>query len=218
MSDESRHDLGISARKTGAALRAFFGLPLPAPRQAAVAEWIARLHARPQGDAVRWVRPSGLHLTLRFLGNIPTEDVPRMVEAVREKTAEIEPFTLKLGAPEAFPAKRPQVVLLSASPEERVSALAAQVDAAVEPFGFPPERRHFRPHVTLGRLRSRRYPELGEDGSERSVGGAARDAAEWCVDEVVLFKSELARDGARYAPIATIPLESATAAASNDHP
>lgn len=218
MSDELREELGISARKMGAALRVFFALSLPAARQADVAKWIARLHARPQGDAVRWVRPDGLHLTLRFLGNVPTEDVPHMVEAVREKTAETEPFTLKLGAPEAFPAKRPQVVLLTASPEDRVSALAAQVDAAVEPFGFPPERRHFRPHVTLGRLRSRRYPELGEDGSDQSVGGAAHDAAEWHVDEVVLFKSELARDGARYAPIATIPLGFATAAAPDIHP
>ena len=218
MNDEGRRELGISARKTGAALRVFFALPLPADRQAAVAGWIERLRARPQGDAVRWVRPEGLHLTLRFLGNVPTEDVPQLVEAVREKTAATEPFTLKLGAPEAFPAKRPQVVLLSVSPEDRVSALAARIDVAVEPFGHPPERRHFRPHVTLGRLRSRRYPELGEDGSERSVGGAAQDAAEWHASEVVLFKSELARDGARYAPIATIPLEPATSAASNDHP
>ncbi len=201
---------GISARKHGQAVRAFFAVPLPEALRAGVSQQIASLHAATDGDAVRWVRADALHLTLRFLGNVGVDDVPALTAAVGEALADVDAFAVKLGAPVAFPApRRPRGVVLEASPEEPLAAVAERIASAIEPQGFAPERRKFRAHVTLGRLRSRRLPALELP---------APDPAEWWIDRVVLFQSELARDGARHRVLETIPLGSATAAAPSSHP
>ena len=200
-----RGELGISARKQGAAVRAFFALPLAPAQIAPVLSLIDTLRARPDGDAVRWVRPEGLHLTLRFLGNVPTERIPELADAMRERLEGTPSFAVTLGGPEPFPApRRPRVVVLGCSPADSVAELAARVEEGVVALGFPPERHRFKAHLTLGRLRSRRMPSLDHPGPE---------PAEWGVDRVVLFESELAHDGARYAPLETIPLEPAPSAA-----
>ena len=205
-----RGELGISARKHGAAVRAFVGLPLGAPQQASVTQLIEALRQRPDGDAVRWVNLEGLHLTLRFLGNVPTERVPELSEALRARLVGVAPFAVKLGGPEPFPApRRPRVVVLGCSPADPLAELATALEACAVELGFPPERRKFKAHLTLGRLRSRRMPALD---------APAPEPAEWWVDRVVLFKSELERDGAHYAPLETFPLESASSAASDHSP
>jgi 2'-5' RNA ligase len=205
-----RGELGISARKQGAAVRAFVGLPLRAPQQAPVVGLIDALRGRPDGDAVRWVNPEGLHLTLRFLGNVPTDRIPELADALRARLDSVEPFAIKLGGPEPFPApRRPKVVVLGCSPADPVAELAARMEELAVELGFPPERRKFKAHLTLGRLRSRRMPALDIPAPE---------PAEWAVDRVVLFKSELAHDGARYEPLETFPLESANAVASDHSP
>ena len=214
-----RGELGISARKQGAAVRAFFALPLAPAHVASVVSLIETLRGRPDGDAVRWVRPEGLHLTLRFLGNVPTERVPELADALRARLEGTAPFAVKLGGPEPFPApQRPRVVVLGCSPEDPLAELAEQVEHGVVALGFPPERRKFKAHLTLGRLRSRRMPSLEIAGLEP----AEFVQTEWLVDRVVLFKSELAHDGARYTPLETIPLEPAVAtsgtAAPDSHP
>ena len=176
-----RGELAISARKHGAAVRAFVGLPLAAPLQTPVTSLIETLRKRPDGDAVRWVNPEGLHLTLRFLGNVPTERVPELAEALRERLADVEPFAIKLGGPEPFPApRRPRVVVLGCSPVDPVAELAARMEGLAVELGFPPERRTFKAHLTLGRLRSRRMPGPRASGAVHAgsfgVGGRSRGA------------------------------------------
>jgi len=191
-------------------VRAFVAVPLPAGLRAAIGERIRALHAKPNGDAVRWVRPESLHLTLRFLGNVAVQDVAELAASVGEALSDAGAFSVKLGPPQAFPApRRPRGIVLGAVPEEPLAGLAARVETAVCAHGFAPERRKFRAHVTLGRLRSRRFPALDRQ---------APDPSEWWVDRVVLFESELARDGARHRPLETIFLGSATSVAPPTHP
>ena len=68
--------LGPSARRHGTAVRAFFAWEPEAAAKSALAALVAELRRRPDGDAVRWVKPEGYHLTLRFLGNVATSEVP----------------------------------------------------------------------------------------------------------------------------------------------
>ncbi len=205
-----RGELGISARKYGAAVRAFVGLPLAPALQAPVASVIEALRRRPDGDAVRWVSPDGLHLTLRFLGNVPTEGLPELCEVLRSRLAGTAPFAVKLGGPEPFPTpRRPRVVVLGCSPVDPLAELAGKLEEAAVELGFPPERKKFKAHLTLGRLRSRRLPALDVPAPE---------PAEWSIGDVVLFKSELEHDGARYAPLESFPLEPANAAAPENSP
>jgi 2'-5' RNA ligase len=156
------------------------------------------LRARPDGDAVRWVRPEGYHVTLRFLGNVPTAEVPALAKSVEGALAGSLRFSVTLGATHAFPsARQPRVVVIQLEPAAPLAALAERVEAGVVAAGLPAEKRRFRAHLTLGRVRGRRLPALA---------GPVADAGALEVGEVVLFQSDLGADGSRYTPLAQLPL------------
>jgi 2'-5' RNA ligase len=187
-----------SARRLGTAVRAFFAWELPEAAKAALGALAHELRARPDGDAVRWVRSESYHVTLRFLGNVETALLPALVAAVQAELAAAKPFAVVLGAPHAFPsAQKPRVVVVALEPEAALAALAERVEAGVVAAGLPAERRRFRAHLTLGRVRSRRLPAFDPQPLEAGALG---------VHEVVLFRSDLHRDGSRYTPLARLPL------------
>jgi 2'-5' RNA ligase len=192
----------LSARREGRAVRAFFAWTLPEAARADIAEQARALRTRPNGDAVRWVRSEGYHVTLRFLGNVALSLVPELVEGAQQELRDAKPFAVRLGPPQAFPsARRPRVIVLALEPEAELAALADRIEAAVVRCGLRPEKRRFRAHITLGRLRNQRLPELGLLPSFGS-GSLA-------VNEVVLLQSDLGRDGSRYTPLAHLPLAAA---------
>ncbi len=179
-------------------LRGFFAAPVPSEVAGDIAKLVQALRQRPGGDGVRWVRPESYHLTLRFLGSIAEASVPELLEAVRSELAGAAPCSVEFGAPHAFPsARQPRVVVLAAEPEAPLAALAERIERAVVKLGFARESRRFRAHLTLGRVRSRRLPELGPP---------AASAGRLAVGEVVLFRSDPAPDGARYTALASLPL------------
>jgi 2'-5' RNA ligase len=157
------------------------------------------LRARPGGDAVRWVRPENLHVTLRFLGEIAPELQAPLAAHVRAQTAVLAPFALQLGALASFPpSRRPRVVLLELAPGEPLAALAGAVERGVVAAGFAPETRAFRGHLTLGRVRERAAPP--------SLAALTVPPVAFDVTESVLFASELHPSGSRYTPLERVPL------------
>jgi 2'-5' RNA ligase len=194
--------LSPSARRLGTAVRSFFAWEPPAAAKDALAALARELHARPDGDAVRWTRPEGYHVTLRFLGNVPAAELPALARAVESALAGAARFAVTLGAARAFPSlRRPRVVVIDLAPEAALAALAARIEAGVVAAGLAPEERRFRAHLTLGRVRGRRVPAL----DAKPLDAGALD-----VKEVVLFRSDLDRDGSRYTPLAQIPLTSSS--------
>jgi 2'-5' RNA ligase len=192
----------LSARREGRALRAFFACALPEAARAEIADQVRVLRSRPNGDAVRWVRSEGYHVTLRFLGNVALPLVPELVEGARQALQDAKPFAVRLGPPQAFPSvRRPRVIVLALEPEAEFAALADRIEAAVVRSGLRPEKRRFRAHLTLGRLRNQKLPELALPTTV--------DASPLAVQEVVLFQSDLGRDGSRYTPLAQLPLAAA---------
>jgi 2'-5' RNA ligase len=181
-----------------APVRAFFAIELGEPARRAAADVARRLRASPGGDGVRWVRPEALHVTLRFLGDVePARVAPLAGRAARDLAA-FRPFVLRLGPAELFPTpSRPRVVALGLEPAVALAELAAAVERAVVAEGFAPEPRPFRAHLTLGRVRDRRFP---------SVAALEVPAAEVAVEEAVLFQSELSPEGSRYTPLGRMPL------------
>jgi 2'-5' RNA ligase len=181
-------------------LRMFFAVGLDAAARAAVADVVRVLREAPEADAVRWVREESYHVTLRFLGDVDVERIARLTDCVRERTASLRPFRLELGGPRGFPSRRSaRFVVLDVGPVDRLDELAEAVERGVVAAGFDPESRQFRAHLTLGRVRTRKFP---------AVTGAVTAVGEGChVEDVVLFKSALHRSGARYTPVERIPLE-----------
>jgi 2'-5' RNA ligase len=191
-------------------LRAFFAVELGEPARRAAAEVARRLARAPGGDGVRWVRLEALHVTLRFLGDVAASRVEPLARRAAGELAGLAPFAMRLGPAALFPSpRRPRVVALGLEPEAPLAALAAALERAAVAEGFAPEPRAFRAHLTLGRVRERRFP---------AVSGAVVPAEASAVSEAVLFRSELRPEGSRYTPLHRVPLGSAPGAAATHHP
>jgi 2'-5' RNA ligase len=106
---------------------------------------------------VRWARPENVHLTLKFLGEVPEDDLDRVAQALEPVSLRHEPFEAELSGFGAFPSARRARILWAGIGEgsEFLRELARDVDASLEPLGFEREDRAYVPHLTLGRARSR---------------------------------------------------------------
>ncbi len=187
-------------------IRAFFAVELGAAAREAAARCIEGLRERGRGR-LSWVRPEGLHLTLRFLGDIAPDQVAPLALCVGPEAAAVPPFGLELGQVHLFPSpRRPRVVALEVEPAPPLEALARAVERGVVAAGFAPEPRPFRAHVTLGRVRDGGVPSLD--------GEPAPSAAPFEVREVVLFESRLGAGGSVYTPLERLPLGTGAPAAS----
>lgn len=180
-------------------LRTFIALALEEPALGAATRCLVALREGPLGAAARFVRPEGLHVTLRFLGAIDSLAVQPLARAVAEAVAPLSPFVLRLGALRAFPSpQRPRVLTLGLEPESPLAALAAAVEHGVVAAGFAPESRAFRPHVTLARVREGR--RLALDGAQGPV------TAEFTARAAVLFESRPGPGGSLYTPLERMSL------------
>jgi 2'-5' RNA ligase len=181
-----------------AAIRAFFAVELDDDARRVAAGVASRLREDPGGDGVRWVRPEALHVTLRFLGEIEAAAAAPLARRAAQELATLRPFALHFGPAELFPSpRRPRVVALGLEPAAALVELAAALERAVVAGGFPAEDRPFRAHLTLGRVKGRSFP---------SVAALAPPAAEFAVEQAVLFRSELSSAGSRYQPLERVPL------------
>ncbi len=198
----------------GDAIRAFFAVEIGAAAREAAAAAARTLRAAPGGGEVRWVRAENLHVTLRFLGDVAPGAIPGLVDSVAEHAAGVSGFQLALGEARPFPsARRPRVVIVEVAPEAPLAALAAAVERGVVAAGFAPEERGFRPHLTLGRIKSARRMRFPDVTAPVTAAGDPFD-----VTEAVLFRSELRPSGAQYTALERIPLAGAPASAETVHP
>src|SRR5207248_768149 len=155
-----------SARR--ARVRLFVALNLPAPVREAL--WAATARARDLGLPVKWVRGEGLHLTLKFLGDVADEREPELAAALTRAAAGARGLALALGGFGVFPDfRRPRVVWVGIAPEPGLEILQHRVEQEFAPLGFPTEARSFRPHVTLGRT-SRDARPAALTGLEEALG------------------------------------------------
>ncbi len=110
------------------------------------------------GAKLRWTKPTNLHFTLKFLGEIPLAQVAKAKVATREAAAGVQPFAISLAALGAFPSlHRPRVVWVGVEQGwEPMQALAERLDDRLAHYRFLLERREFQPHLTLARIRDAR--------------------------------------------------------------
>lgn len=138
-----------------------------------------------------------MHLTLKFLGDVDARDVGAVDATISRVAGAAQPTHGRLRDLGSFPhLRRPRVLWIGVQADSpALSELHDRLQSALAEIGFPREHRGFRPHVTLGRVRSnRRLPELSA-AFEKQRGFAA---GSFPIDALTLFESELRRDGARY--------------------
>ncbi len=156
----------------------------------------------------KWTDPEGIHLTLKFLGNVDESMLPRLADALRRAVSTTPAFRLETGQLGAFPnTQNPRVVWLGLEGDlQSLQALQQAVEAGLEPLGFPPEGRGFTPHLTLARVRetATRADRLELARSLSAVQAGSPVGLR--VDDILVMKSELDRAGARYTQLYSIPL------------
>ena len=186
-------------------IRAFVALDLPAEAAAAVAAWQAE--ALKGREGLRAIRPEALHLTLAFLGDRDEGEIAAAIAVLEGHGAEPAPVPIRLEpVPIGLPRRRPRVVAfeaVSAAAVQLQEALAADLVAAGV---LAPERRAFRPHLSVARVRGdprrmRPRPSIGTLPPLSGGGGHTFDAV-----RVALYRSQLGSQGARYGCLGRVRL------------
>ena len=178
-------------------MRCFVAVELPSPMR----EEIGRLQSRIATAGLRLVKPELVHVTIKFLGDVPEEDVGPVTEALGRVT--FAPFSVQVLGMGAFPGRAVRVVWLGLEGDFR--ELYQKVEQALKPLGFAPEVRGFSPHVTLGRV-ARPGAEMNRLLCARIANFAGLDLGRFTVDRFYLKKSTLTPGGPIYEDLAKFPL------------
>lgn len=188
-------------------LRTFIALPISFETGKALFA-MQQCLKRSEDVRARWVRPGAFHITLRFIGDTPQRLVPDVAEAVRRSAAEHHCCSLSFQGIGAFGSpSRPRVIWANiSSGRDAVTRLAERINARLQGvLGDPPDTLAFRPHITLGRVRS--VPD-GFDIREWSAACQELSAGPELVRRVVLYQSRLSSQGSIYTELASLPLRS----------
>lgn len=183
--------------------RLFVAIELPHEVLRAIGRLQADIQRAVPDRTASWVRPEGIHLTLKFLGDAPVTQVDALAAALANAAAEHHCFKLSLEGVGCFPSTyRPRVLWIGVGGDLRqLSALQASVEKHISPLGYPPEDRSFSPHLTLARARRGARPEevaaLGRAADTHSL----KQAVAWQVDAISLIRSRLDPGGAIYTQV-----------------
>ena len=196
-------------------IRTFIAIDLPSDVKEALSSFVETLRGRGL-PGVRWVNPNGIHLTLKFLGEIPPSTVPLLLDAIESAAASHHSFTLGLGNLGVFPdPNNPRVLWVGLEGDlSSLSELQASVEEQCLFLGFEPDRRGLTPHLTLCRVR-RTLPETERELVRAAMHEEASPGApQWRVDEIHLIHSTLTRQGAVYRSLGAARLLDASSTAS----
>lgn len=156
------------------------------------------------GRGVSWTNPAGIHLTLKFLGNVAEEKVKEIKASVENAVREMKPVNIKISGTGAFPNfKRPHVYWVGVQePTGQLAQCQKSLDLALEKEGFAREERAFSPHLTLGRVKSVDAVEA----ISRELAQQEINFGEFTANEIIIMKSDLKPSGAVYTRLFRIEL------------
>ena len=174
-------------------MRAFIAIDLPESLRVALRRKQADF--RSVSPDARWTQPEGIHLTLKFLGEIPDHKVREVAECLK-KLGPFEPFAIRVKGFGFFPdGRRPRVFWVGIEDSASLIRLAEQVDKAMETIGFAREQRAFHPHLTLARFK---VPQAQPALQAAISQDPEQDLGSFDVSEFFLFESKLSPHGAEY--------------------
>lgn len=188
----------MSARERNT-IRAFVAIELDDDTKVHIAAAIETLRQK-RIDSLRLVRPEGVHLTLKFLGDIEISQVPQVADAMKQIASKQTPFSLIFGAPGAFPnTSHARVLWIGLDGElKALKLLQAGVEEALTSGGFAIERRPFNPHLTIGRMRRRASREDTQNATDTLHAMSLPASQTIAVNSISLMKSTLRPNGAVY--------------------
>lgn len=175
---------------------------------------ITRILGQEKLKAIRWVRPEGVHLTLKFLGNVAEDQVTDIVAAMSTAVTGVSPFVVHVHGLGAFPnLSAPRVLWVSIRGNlEPLMRVYARLEEELAPKGFCRQHRAFSPHLTLGRLKNR-LPAQELQRLNQAMNMAKDDLkpSEFPILTLSLLESRLTPNGALYRRKAQIHLNDSSA-------
>ena len=182
--------------------RLFIAIPVPSAVQEALGQAQDKLREALPLSGIRWGRPDQIHLTLRFLGDVPEERVAGLTQALEGVCAAVAPLPLAARGLGCFPESRRPRVLWAGVDEpaaERASRrpltrLKTSLDATAHAFTGEPPEAHFSPHLTLGRFKFV-VPAEALALAKLAHGFAQHSFGSWTAENLELMRSELAPEG-----------------------
>ncbi|PKB63575.1 MAG: 2'-5' RNA ligase [SAR202 cluster bacterium Io17-Chloro-G2] len=191
----------------GGFVRAFIAIDVPSEVRQIMAVTMRELADQIPGS-VRWVDPQGIHLTLKFLGDIPAQDVEHIVAALKTPVRQVPGFSIHLTGLGMFPNnRRPRVLWAGVDGQlDTLTNLQQCVEGVLSELNYATERQTFSPHLTLGRVRERISP-----GARRRIIQAMSSASiptsdPWLVKEIRLFRTTLTPQGSIHTSMGVVPM------------
>jgi 2'-5' RNA ligase len=174
-------------------IRTFIAVDLPDSVRQSIRHYQEPLK---QGGAnVKWVRPENMHLTLKFLGDIPTDQQDAILRAMAESVRLFPPFSAVLSGSGGFPdLNHPRVFWIGIGHgAQELTDLSIRLNNALIPLGFEKDKRPYQAHLTLGRVRSMRGISTVAKRLEDPFASES-----FRVNEIILYKSDLNPAGSVY--------------------
>jgi RNA 2',3'-cyclic 3'-phosphodiesterase len=184
--------------------RLFVCIELPGSAREALAALQDRL--RREGGRVSWVPPKNMHLTLVFLGDVDASRVSSIGEVLQQAVTSYEPFEIRLQGSGAFPSlNRPRVLWVGVSGAlDALQSVHVRLTNGLAEVGLQGDTKPFSPHLTLGRVKDDRDPLLRAVTS--TLVSETIQVEPFTVSEILLMRSELDPQGARYTTLHRAPL------------
>ena len=192
------------------AMRVFVAVAIPADAKRELGKLIDRLALENSGG-VRWVALEGIHLTMKFLGDVEPSRISDVVEAMSGAAHDVAPFCIQLSGLGMFPNdRRPRVLWAGVAGDlGPMQELQHRIEDSMAGLGFYRDKRPFNHHLNVGRVR-----DQASDTERRGIGAAfSRQTLgtlePWLVEKVHLIQSHLGPRGATSSDLASRPLEGA---------
>jgi RNA 2',3'-cyclic 3'-phosphodiesterase len=198
-----RYEAEKTDRTAEDTLRAFLCIEIPESiklRLASLQQDLRRIEAQ-----VSWVKPSNIHLTLKFLGDVPASRIEQIRQGVERASSAIRKFEIEVGSAGCFPNPRSPRVLWVGFPvlPENLKRLHEAIEDELTRAGFPRESKRFSPHLTIGRVRAPK----GADRVAEELISRGFEPERFEVREVILMRSELNPKGSIYTRLSTTHLK-----------
>jgi 2'-5' RNA ligase len=198
---------GAQASGNPEQIRSFVAIELPEGAKRGLAKLRGELE-RDEHRFVKWVEPAGIHLTLKFLGNIPSKRVTEISGAIEEATQGVSPFHLEISGLGVFPSLRQvRVLWVGVGGElDKLSRLQQDIESALAAVGFAREERPFVPHLTLARIKEGASPQERKSFGELVSSATFENKYPVEVEAVRLMRSQLTPAGAIYTCLSVVSL------------
>src|SRR5487761_3927 len=190
-------------------MRIFIAIDLPGSIRRELERWqnlfrSALSLAPASANEIRWMRPEGIHLTLRFLGEVSAAGVDLLVERL-QRLGTFKPFPVEVKGFGFFPdARRPRVFWAGVTVPPELTALATGIETTVAGLDFGKELRLYKPHLTLARFKSV-SPQPVLEAMSKQEGNLS--LGRFRVSEFYIFESKLTAGTApQYHKLARLPM------------